>query len=196
MTPPVSPDLVSPDETSQINEAPSELIGTAEPKSTVLITLENEAGKEVIYETTADTQGNWTLDLTSATPYDDLDNDTVEAPIDLSSGEVKVTMTATDAAGNTSNPVVESFTIDTDPPSIPTITSPQDNSFAADHITIEGTGEANTEIKVTITDGNNCEQTGTIYVPEPLSIELAIEIDSVNCFNGMDGNIGVQPGKS
>ena len=71
--------------------------GTAEPKSTVTVTIK-ETGE--VLTTTADASGNWSVTPTKPLPE----------------GPVHIDATATDAAGNTSQPGTLDLTIDTTPP--------------------------------------------------------------------------------
>ena len=71
----------------------------------------------------------------------------------LSTGAHSVTVTATDAAGNTST-VVRTWTVDATAPAAPAIDTPADGSVTNDSTpTISGTAEADSEVEVSI-DGN------------------------------------------
>lgn len=78
------------------------LVGTAEPGSTLNIKVE---GITSPFTTTADSTGQWSIDLTP------------EQLAALTDGEISVTGTATDAAGNTAE-LSDSVTLDTVAPSV------------------------------------------------------------------------------
>ncbi|WP_216076367.1 Ig-like domain-containing protein [Acinetobacter indicus] len=78
------------------------LVGTAEPGSTLNIKVE---GITSPFTTTADSTGNWSIDLTPA------------QLADLAEGEIAVTGTATDQAGNTAE-ISGSVTLDTQAPNV------------------------------------------------------------------------------
>ena len=102
----------APTVVSQTTNNPTPVLnGTAEADSTVTIVVGGAT-----YTTTADGSGNWSLDLASATP----DSGTLN--LDLN-GVNDVTVTATDAAGNTSPPDATSgeLVLDTTAPTAPSI---------------------------------------------------------------------------
>ncbi len=95
--------------------------GTAEPNSVVEVTLDdgNPLTDPVVATVTTDAAGNWTL-LGSEVDLSTLDD-----------GPLNVTATATDAAGNTSEPVTAEITKDTVAPAAaliaPNLTDPTDS---------------------------------------------------------------------
>jgi hypothetical protein len=82
--------------------------GTAEPGSTITLTITDVAGGPLVYEITVDENGNWTIDTETATPISGTFPDG-----GLPDGTYTVTITATDAAGNTSDPTTLTLIIDT-----------------------------------------------------------------------------------
>ncbi|MFL5345808.1 MAG: adventurous gliding motility protein AgmC [Hyalangium sp.] len=104
-TPPGAPVVTRPVNDSVTQDTTPTLSGTAEPNSTVTVSLNGSA----VGTTTADTTGNWSL--TPTTP--------------LADGTYTVTATATDVAGNTSlasSPV--RFFVDTTPPETTIVSAP------------------------------------------------------------------------
>lgn len=71
--------------------------GTAEPGSTIRLTIDLGGGESVTYETTTNENGSWSIDLESATPV----SDTLPEG-GLPAGAYTVSVTVTDVAGNVS----------------------------------------------------------------------------------------------
>jgi len=138
--PPGAPVITGPATGDLLTDATPEITGTAEPNSTVTVTIDGV----VVGTTTADATGTWTF--TPSSP--------------LTEGPHTVTATATDAAGNegpASAPV--EFTVDTVPPAAPVITSPTDGSTTADQAPeISGIAEPGSTVTVII-DGEAAGQT-------------------------------------
>jgi hypothetical protein len=102
-TAPAAPVVTSATETSDPYPTIS---GTAEAGVTITLTIDLGGGASVTYTTTADGDGNWSIDLASDTPTDGA------LPDDgLTPGEYALTVTATDAAGNESDPASATLTI-------------------------------------------------------------------------------------
>ncbi|SHN17190.1 Concanavalin A-like lectin/glucanases superfamily protein [Chitinophaga sp. CF418] len=129
--------------------------GTAEANSTVTIYVDGSA----VGTTTANAGGNYTFTVPTA----------------LSDGTHAFTATATDAVGNTSAPSVTlNITIDTQVPTVPTITTAQ--TLTSDNTpTVTGTAEANSTVTIYV-DGSavgtttaNAGGNYTFTVPTPLS---------------------------
>ena len=119
-TPPVAPTFASP----ITNSAFPTLSGTAEPGSTVTLSIDvGGSGNVVTYRTSTDGSGNWAIDtrgapLSGALPPDGL-------PTSVPS---TVNLVARDPAGNLSPIATGSIVIDTVPPTaIATVTSVTDN---------------------------------------------------------------------
>jgi hypothetical protein len=122
---------------NKTNDTTPELTGTAEANSAIALTVDNGA----VLTATTDANGLWTV--TGATV----------------SGESlhTVSVTATDAAGNTSSAGSYSFTLDTQAPGIPTVTalSEDTGANATDKLTsdktptLSGTAEANSTVVLT-----------------------------------------------
>ncbi|WP_205215815.1 beta strand repeat-containing protein, partial [Azospirillum brasilense] len=119
------------------NSTAPTLAGTAEANSTVTVTV----GGATYTTTAAPGTGAWSVDLSSATP----DSGTLSLN---ANGANPVSVTATDAAGNTSAAGTQSLTIDTTAPDAPAVTSAA--LTKAVKPTISGTAEANSTVTVTV----------------------------------------------
>jgi hypothetical protein len=135
LTPPGAPVVTSPANGSSTHDTTPTYTGTAEPGSTVTVTVDGT----VVGTTTADASGNWSV--TPTTP--------------LPEGSHSVTAAATDAAGNTgpqSN--TNTFTVDLTAPAAPVVTAPANGAILGDNTpTYTGTAEANSTVTV-IVDGS------------------------------------------
>jgi len=129
---PTAPTVTNPAGGSATNDTTPAFSGTAEPGSTVNVQVDG-----VTYcSATADSLGAWSC--TSATI--------------LNPGSRAVSVTATDAAANTSPATTLSFMIDTNAPAAPVVTSPVDGSVTNNQTpTFSGTAEAGST--VTVMDG-------------------------------------------
>jgi hypothetical protein len=104
--------------------------GSAEPGATVTVTVNG-----ALLTTTANAQGAWSV--TPTTP--------------LADGLILVSATASDAAGNTSQPTATSFTIDTIAPAAVVISSPADGAtLSAAPATISGSAEPGATVAVVV----------------------------------------------
>ncbi|WP_437272246.1 Ig-like domain-containing protein [Staphylococcus succinus] len=121
-TPPTAPTV------NQVTSEDTEVSGTAEPGSTVKVTLPN--GQELTTE--ADDEGNYSIDLPKNEKYE--------------GGEV-LQVTATDEAGNESE-VREVVIEDKTPPTPPTV-----NQVTSEDTEIRGTAEPGATVKVTLPSG-------------------------------------------
>jgi hypothetical protein len=92
-TPPGAPEITSP---ALTNSPTPTISGTAEAGVTITLTIDL-GGETVTYETTADGDGNWRIDLATATPTDGALPDG-----GLSDGSYPVTATATNETGSAS----------------------------------------------------------------------------------------------
>ncbi|WP_221409572.1 Ig-like domain-containing protein [Marinoscillum furvescens] len=118
------------------NDTTPVLTGTAEAGSTVTVELNG-----VTFSTTADASGNWSIDTETATP----DSGTFTP---LTTGTYDVSVTSTDAAGNSSSDAtVDELVIDTANPSVPTITAITTNDTTP---ILGGTADAGTTVSVVI----------------------------------------------
>jgi len=129
-TPPAAPVVSTPANGSTIADNTPTYTGTAEPGSTVTISVDGT----VVGTATADSSGNW-----SFTPVTGLTN-----------GSHSVNATATDAAGNLS-PVsnTNTFTVDATIPVAPVVTGPPNGTVTSDSTpTISGTAPANSTVTV------------------------------------------------
>ncbi|WP_461472475.1 Ig-like domain-containing protein [Microbacterium sp. HJ5] len=132
---PVAPVITAPADGSSTNDTTPDIVGTAEPGSTVEVFIDGSP----VGTTPADpTTGAWTLELT--TP--------------LTEGLHSAVATATDTAGNTSGDSnTVTFTIDKTDPIPPVITTPVDGTITNDSTPeIAGFAEPNTTVTV-IVDG-------------------------------------------
>jgi hypothetical protein len=91
---------------TETNDPYPTISGTAEPGSTVTVVIDLGGGASVTYTTIANGDGTWSIDLATATPTDGALPDGGLAP-----GIYPLTVTATDAAGNTSAPANATLTI-------------------------------------------------------------------------------------
>ena len=143
-TAPDAPVITSPADGDILTDLTPEITGTAEPGSTVTVIVDGEP----IGETTADEDGDWTF--TPTTP--------------LTPGEHEITATATDPAGNVSDPSAPVGV--TVPDYQPTITVPDAPAYPGTEIPVTGEGfPPNTEVEVVLTDADG-EPVG-----EPVSVE-------------------------
>ncbi len=133
-TPPAPPMVSAPAANGTTNDTTPAFVGTAEPNSTVNVT---ENGNPICSATT-DNNGNWTC--TPSSP--------------MNQGAHTVNATATDGAGNTSQPTPHPFTIDTSAVSTPNIITPAPNARVNTNTpAISGTADPN--VTVTVTEGGN-----------------------------------------
>ncbi|WP_259755145.1 Ig-like domain-containing protein [Pseudomonas sp. GCEP-101] len=149
--------------------------GTAEPKSTVTVTIK-ETGE--VLTTTADASGNWSVTPTKPLPE----------------GPVHIDATATDAAGNTSQPGTLDLTIDTTPPdpsrlaitgvldNVGDITGNIENGGKTDdsHPVISGTGTAGDTIVVYTKDstGNHAIGSATVGADGTWSLKPELPLNN------------------
>ncbi|MEY4612963.1 MAG: hypothetical protein RL179_936, partial [Planctomycetota bacterium] len=135
-TPPATPEITSGDKT---NDTTPLITGVAEPGSTVAVTINGAT-----FNTTAGPNGNWSVDLGTAIPNGGT------APIaPLTSGQTyPVSVTATDAAGNTSQPATQSLEVNTSLPAAPVFTSNALTNQVPP--TITGTAQPNSTLTLVI----------------------------------------------
>lgn len=152
-TPPDPPVIQTPTDGSSTNDTTPTIGGTAEPGSVVTVIIDGEE----VGTAPVDSEGNWSFEPTE----------------ELAEGPHEITATATDDAGNTSDPSDPvTVTVDTEAPGAPTITNPEDGSVISDTTpTITGTGEAGATVTVLL-DG---VQIGTAPVDDDGNWELPVE---------------------
>ncbi|WP_157943738.1 MULTISPECIES: Ig-like domain-containing protein [Arenibacter] len=132
VTPPAIPTV----ETLITNDTTPVLSGTAEIGSTVTVVV---AG--ATYTTTADGSGDWSIDTETATPVSGAFNPNVN-------GTNEVTVTSTDAAGNsTVDTSSMELTIDTTDPAEPTVVSQTTNDTTP---VLSGTAEIGSSLTVVV----------------------------------------------
>lgn len=134
-TTPPSLTVTAPADGSVTNDTTPRIEGSAEPGSVVTITITDGAGNVVeTISASVDASGNYSEEAAS-----------------LADGPYTVTVTAEDAATNTTD-VVTQVTIDTMAPTI-TLTAPADGaSLSTDMPVYEGTSEPGSTLTITITD--------------------------------------------
>lgn len=125
-TAPVAPVITAPVNGSTIGTQNPDVRGTAEPFSTVTLSVDGGGPLTV----TADADGNWHYVLPA-----------------LSEAQHTVTATATDRAGNVSGAASTTFTVDKTPPGVPVITAPTGVTNDATP-TVVGTTDVGTTVQV------------------------------------------------
>ncbi|CCD02600.1 protein of unknown function, partial (plasmid) [Azospirillum baldaniorum] len=153
------------------NNATPIIGGTAEAGSTVTVTVGGAT-----YTTTATNGGAWSLNLATATPV------TGSLSLDAN-GANPVSATATDAAGNTSAPGTQTLTIDTTPPSAPTVATALSNSTTP---TLTGTAETGSTVTVTVggatytTTATNGAWSLNLATATPVTGSLSLDANGAN----------------
>ncbi|GGR53936.1 Ig-like domain-containing protein [Nocardioides luteus] len=154
---PEVPVITAPANGSSTTDPTPTVSGTAEPGSTVAVTIDGN----VVGTAPVDSEGRWNLILTDP----------------LAEGPHTAVATATDDAGNVSEPSEPvAFTVDQTAPDAPVITGPADGSSVSDTTPdITGTGESGATVEVSI-DGEvvgettvNGDGTWTFTPEEPLA---------------------------
>ncbi|AWJ94861.1 hemagglutinin/hemolysin-related protein (plasmid) [Azospirillum baldaniorum] len=152
------------------NAAPT-LTGAAEADSTVTVTVGGAT-----YTTTA-TNGIWSVNLATATP--------TSGSLSLNAnGSNAVSVTARDAAGNTSSAGTQSLTIDTTAPNAPSVTSAALTKNAAP--TLTGAAEADSTVTVTVggatytTTATNGSWSINLATATPTSGSLSLNANGAN----------------
>jgi hypothetical protein len=174
-TPPDAPIITSPDTT----DSPTPTIaGTAEPSSTLRLTITLGIDSSVVYTTTVGADGTWNIDLGTTAPI----SGTFSG---LEDGTYQITATATDAAGNTSAPATQTLTVDVAKPGDPTapvVTSGDTTDSPTP--TISGTAEAGVTITLTIDLGGGASVTYETTADENgnWSIDLANDTPTDGAF--------------
>ncbi|MCO5101788.1 MAG: Ig-like domain-containing protein [Burkholderiaceae bacterium] len=116
--------------------------GTAEPGSTIRLTF--SSATPATYTTTTGSDGNWRIDTGTASPL-------IGTPPRLAEGEsIGIVATATDSAGNPSRPTTGTITLDSIPPTAPTIDTALLTNDATP--TIGGTAEAGSQVTLRLLD--------------------------------------------
>lgn len=139
---PGSPTFTRPADQAIINDTTPSLTGTAEPGSTVKVTR----GTTVICTTVTPPTGLWSC-VSSTLP----------------DGQVSLTSTATDPAGNESAPSMpRTFTIDTTAPAAPTIAAPAEGMKVGLSPMLSGTAEPFATITVNEGSAIVCQATASM----------------------------------
>ena len=140
---PGTPVISTPAANSKTSDNTPAINGSAEPNSTVKVT-ENGV---LLCTATTDTSGNW-----SCTPN-----------LPMAEGAHTISATATDAGGNVSPATTRNFTVDTQAPVAPIVSTPAVGSVSpSTQPTIGGTGEPGATI--TVKEGPNTLCTATVDV--------------------------------
>jgi len=160
------------------------VVGTAEANSLVTLTLTDSAST-VKTGTQQLTGGGTAYSIT-------INGTTATALVD---GNIAVSVTATDAAGNISSAGSSSVPLDTVAPSAPVITSPimtdnRINNSEKNAIIVAGTTEANSLVTLTLTDSASTVKTGTQQLTGG-GTAYSITIDGTTATALVDGNITV-----
>jgi hypothetical protein len=132
-TAPDAPVIASPDKTSDNTPVIS---GTAEAGHivTLAIDLDGDGTPDVTYETTADENGNWSVDTETATPTSGT------FPEDgLPDNDYGLSATSRNNIGTSSDEATQTLTVDTTAPAAPVITSPSQTDDSTP--VISGTAE-------------------------------------------------------
>jgi hypothetical protein len=127
---PATPVVIAPTAGELVTTVQPTISGTAEPGSTV----EVREGASLVCSATTNGSGNWTCTPSS----------------NLSQGLHTVDVTATDAANNTSSAASRSFTVDSDAPAAPVVTSPSQDGELLNvaRPTFSGTAEPGSTVEV------------------------------------------------
>ena len=131
--------ITGPADGSTTSDDTPTITGTvSEPVATVTVEITDSNGNVIETLTpTVGAGGGWTVDASQ-----------------LADGDYTVSATATDAAGNTSAPVSNGFTVDTNAPTI-TIVTPASGTATSDNTpTVSGTAAIGATVTVEITDSN------------------------------------------
>jgi len=144
--PPQPPVVTKPTEGGPTNDTTPKIEGTGEPGST--ITVKDGNGDTLCTATADPVSGKW-----SCAPQTPLDE-----------GDHTITVTATDEAGNESDPTQRTFTVDTTPPDAPAVTRPGENQ-AVPSGTPEIAGKAEPGSTISVTD----ERGNELCTPKPVA---------------------------
>jgi hypothetical protein len=149
-TPPGAPKITSPATT----DSPTPTIaGTAEPSSTLRLTITLGIDSSVVYTTTVGADGTWSIDLGTTEPI----SGTLSG---LEDGTYQIAATVTDAAGHTSEAATQMLTVDVakpGDPDAPVVTSGANTDSPTP--TLTGTADAGVTITVVIDLGGGASVT-------------------------------------
>ena len=142
-TAPVAPVITAPAANGKTNDNTPQISGTSEPSATVKVS-ENRV---LICTAQADASGNW-----SCSPS-----------LPMADGPHTVSVTATDAGGNTSPAATRPFTVDTVAPLAPTVSTPTLGGSTNDTTpTVTGTGEPGAAVTATTSPTGTVVCTATV----------------------------------
>ena len=155
-TAPNHPSMITPIEGDNVINANEDedvvIAGTAESNATIDVRVADQLGNEVTAQTLADGSGNWTLDN---------GGDRLEVS-GLEEGALDISVTQTDAAGNTSTAATETVSYDATAPGAPTINAAGAIKASDTYIAIAGTAESNATIEVTVADQSDNKVTAEV----------------------------------
>jgi hypothetical protein len=148
-TAPEAPQVNSPNIT---NDTTPVFSGTGEFGAVVTfsIDLDDDGTADLVYTTTVDSNGNWSINTGS-------DSATVGSfpGSGLIDNSYNYTAVQTDPAGNQSDLLTDSLTVDTTPPAMPTLSSPAEGKPVKANLNLTGSAEPDSTVTVTIDqDGN------------------------------------------
>ena len=139
MVAPDEPVILSPSNGGGVTDTTPVIAGSAEAGSTITLTLSDDNSSETYHGITVNEDGNWTLDLDSGTAL---------------TGDVDVSASATDEAGNQSGQADSAFSIVTVENSVPEIITPANGSSINDATpVIAGAADPNAIVNLTLSDG-------------------------------------------
>ncbi|MBW8760653.1 MAG: hypothetical protein JF586_23990, partial [Burkholderiales bacterium] len=177
------------------------LTGTGEANSSVTITVTPASGGAITYTATTDASGTWSLNTATATPT----SGTMPAG-GLADGSVGLKVTSTDAAGNTTT-ATGAFVEDSTAPKASiglqhdaandTGASSNDSLTSNANPMLNGTGEANSTVTITVTpsSGGALAYTATTDASGHWSIDTstATPTSGTMAASGLpDGTVGLQ----
>lgn len=178
-TPPTAPTVTDADSFEFLNAATidglTELSGTAQAGSTVVLTVADGSGNTLQATAQAGQDGAFTADV-SGWDWSTLDQ-----------GPVTLTAVATDQYGNPSTATTFDYVLDTIAPDAPVIDALPDlvNAPTAAELTVTGTAEAGSTVTVTLTDGADGTVTATATANDQGVFSATADITSL-----ADGEIG------
>ncbi len=183
-TPPTAPTVTSPAST---NVTTPVIAGNAETNSNVTLSIDN-SGSITTYTVSANASGVWSIDLATATPA------TGTTPTLSDGSSVNLSVSAKDAAGNTSAAVSQTLVIDTTPPTAPTVTSPASTNVTTP--VIAGNAETNSNVTLSIDNsGSITTYTVSANASGVWSIDLATATPATGTTptlsNGSSANLSV-----
>jgi len=177
------------------------LTGTGEPSSTVTVVVTPNGGSPITYTVATDASGQWRVDTATATP-----SSGALPAAGLPDGPVALQATSTDVAGNTTT-ATGAFTEDLTPPAASiglrhdaaddTGTSASDNVTNNGQPVLQGTGEPDSTVTITVTPNGGGPITYTATTDASgawsLATATATPVSGAKPVGGLgDGPVGLQ----